>query len=105
MKSVAILNMIKKRRFVVDLRTGNITISLKPPHIEKGPYAICRTEIAAELYSLNILSQNAAEENIKNGQIPLFMRRRVFGEVDEIKTFEIHQLMEDIKINHPEELI
>jgi len=105
MNRVTILDMLKKRRFVVDLRTGNITISLKPPYVEEGPYVVCRTEIEAELYSLNILSQNAAEENIKNGQIPLFMKRRVFGEIDEVKTFEIHKLMEDIKINHPEKLL
>jgi len=103
MKRTSISDMLKARRFIVDLIRGDISVVLKSPYPD-GAVKVCRNEYEAELYSLNILRQNSIEEEYK-GDKPTSMTRLVYGTSDTVLTHEIVDLMNDIKNLYPEKLI
>lgn len=58
------IDIYKGDNYRVSLVTGNIEFVLNYYPITAGPYKYCNTLIEADLYSLNILRQNAAEKDL-----------------------------------------
>ena len=91
--------------FTVQLMRGEVEAQLSSEEIT-GPYKRCRNLREADLYSLNILRQNLAENTYKNdGVVPETMSRIFLGVHQIIDSSKIIPTMRWLEKTFPEKLI
>lgn len=95
---------INKVYYIVNLAYGDVTIKLIDI-ITPGPFKICKSIEEANLYSLNVLRQNAIETEIKVGSKPKTQAREFLGNSQVIETIKIVPTMNWIKKTFLEKFI
>lgn len=99
-----VITGINKVYYIVDLRCARITAQLHNA-LEAGPYKLCRNIQEANLFSLNILRQNAAEFKYKTGKLPETQNREFLGNLEMIETVRIIPTMKWLQKTFPEKFI
>ena len=106
MRNKNVIDTATEMEYIVDLRNGNIVLHMSSDvDISDGPYSYYKNFYQADLFSLNILRQNANEEMIKTDKFPTTMARDIMGYKQTITTNKIVPTMQWLQDTYPEKFI